>query len=286
MGLLDELEQEAQRRKATLEVAAREKGEGETVYRTRLDPAMQTLYDFIARLVENLKFLKPKRAQRYAVTGYGEVVGYIDHDYELKLDAQQLSKQITLNFQCVIATDECPSLDVQGAAKVKALAATFQKFRIAGLGASRKDDSGEMVQAAFRPRGKIPLSAVISADAESGVARMAFTNFDGFGTVTKLVPADQFNDELFESLGRHLAREPSALLREEIPDELRKQLQQKIQQEQIRRKWEDKMAEQQHAELDSLKRDQSVRGRVERAVQDVRERAPSLLDKVKGIFRK
>lgn len=286
MGLLDDLEQEAQRRKATLEVAAREKGECETIYRTRLEPAMQALHDFIARLVENLEFLKPKRPQRYAIPGYGEVVGYIDHDYELKLDAQQLAKQITLNVQCVVATEECPSVDVQGAAKVKALAATFQKFRLAALGASRKDDAGEIVQATFRPRGKIPMSAVITADAESGVARMAFTNFDGFGTVTKLVPADQFNDDLFENLARYLAREPSGLLREELPDEMRRQLQQKIQQEQIRRKWEDKMAEQQRTELKALERDQGVRGRVERAVQDAREKAPSLLDKVKGIFRK
>lgn len=286
MGLLDDLEQEAQRRKATLEAAAREKGECETVYRTRLDPAMQALHDFIARLIENLKFLKPKRLQRYNIAGYGEVVGYIDHDYDLKLDAQQLSKQITLNVVCVIATDECPNVDVQGAAKVKALTAAFQKYRIAALGASRKDDSGEVVHASFRPRGKIPLSAVISADAESGVARMSFTNFDGFGTVTKIVPAAQFNDELFENLARYIAREPSGLLREEIPDEMRRQLQQKIQQEQSRRKWEDKMAEQQRAELSALEREQSVRGRVERAVQDARERAPSLLDKVKGIFRK
>ena len=286
MGLLDDLEQEAQRRKATLEEAARARAECETVYRTRLEPAMQALHDYIARLLENLKFLKPKRAQRYAIPGYGEVVGYIDHDYDLKIEAQQLSKQITLSFNCVVATEECPALEVQGAAKVKAMTAAFQKFRLAGLGEFRKDDAGEVVQATFRPRGKIPLTALISADAESGVARMSFTNFDEFGTVTKMVPADQFGDALFENLARYVAREPSALMREELPDELRKQLQQKVQQEQIRRKWENKMLEQQQEELDALKREQSVRGRVERAVQDVRDKAPSLLDRVRGIFRK
>ena len=286
MGLLDDLEQEAQRRKATLEAAAREKSEGETVYKTRLEPAMQALHDYIARLVENLKFLKPKRPQRYTIPGYGEIVGYIDHEYDLKLEAQQLARQITLAFHCVIATEECPAVEVQGAAKIKALTAAFQKFRIAGLGEFRKDDSGEIVQATFRPRGKIPLTAVIVADADSGAARMSFTNFDEYGTVTKVVPADQFGDALFENLARHIAREPSALMREELPDELRKQLQQKIQQEQIRRKWEDKMLEQQREELEKLKRDQSVRGRVERAVQDVREKAPSLLDRVRGIFKK
>src|SRR5687768_16162193 len=159
MGLLDDLEQEAQRRKASLEVVARERADCERLYRSQLEPAMQALHDFIARLLENLKFLKPKTVQRYSIPGYGEVVGYIEHDYDLKLEASALARQISLGFTCVVATDECAAIEVQGASKVKAMTATFQKFRLAGLGAYRKDDSGEIVQATFRPRGKIPLSA-------------------------------------------------------------------------------------------------------------------------------
>ena len=286
MGLLDDLEQEAQRRKASLEDAARQKAENESLYKTRLEPAMQALHDFVARLVQNLTFLKPRRPQRYALPGYGDIVGYIDHVYDLKHDAQQFSRTITLAVECVVATEECPAVEVQGAAKVKAMALAFQKHRIAGLGESRKDESGEMVQATFRARGKIPISAVFSADAENANVRMAFTNFDQFGTVTKVVTPDQLGDALFDNLARFIAREPSGLMREELPDEVRKQLQHKIQQEQMRRKWEDRMAEQQRAELDQLKRQQSVRGRIERAVADVSGKAPSLLDKVKGIFKK
>src|SRR5688500_12690859 len=96
MGLLDELEQEAQRRKATLDQAERQKQERESVYKTQLDPAMQALYEFLAKLVDNLKFLKPKRPQLFKLAGYGDVVGYLEHDYELKTSAQPWSKEITL----------------------------------------------------------------------------------------------------------------------------------------------------------------------------------------------
>jgi hypothetical protein len=286
MGLLDDLEQEAQRRKASLEDAARQKAENESLYKTRLDPAMQALHDFLARLVQNLTFLKPRRPQRYALTGYGDIVGYIDHAYDLKHDAQQFARTITLSVECVVATEECPAVEVQGAAKVKAMALAFQKHRIAGLGEARKDESGELVQATFRARGKIPVSAVFSADAENANVRMAFTNFDQFGTVTKVVTPDQLGDALFDDLARFIAREPSGLMREELPEDVRKQLQQKIQQEQMRRKWEDRMAEQQRAEMEQLKRQQGVRGRIERVVADVSGKGPSLLDKVKGIFKK
>ncbi len=287
MGLLDDLEQEAQRRKATLEAAARQKAEGESIYKTRLEPAMQALYDFVARLVKNLEFLKPKVPQKFAIAGYGEVVGFIEHDYDLKLDAQQLSKQITLAVTCTVATDQCPAVELQGGPKIKAMMVSFQKYRLAGLAeTTKKDENGEASAAVFRARGKIPMTAVITADAESPGVRMTFTNFDAFGTVTKVVPPEQFGDALFDNLARYIAREPSALMREELPDELRKQLQHKVQQEQIRRKWEAKMLEQQRAELETLKREQSVRGRVERAVQDVKDKAPSLIDRVKGIFKK
>lgn len=286
MGLLEELEQEAERRKAGLDEAGRQKQERESLYKTRLDPAMQALYEFLARLVNNLKFLKPRTAAHYQVPGYGAIPAYVDHEYDLRVSAQQLAKEITLNFNCVVATDECAPLEVQGAAKIKALNAMFQKYRLAGLAETRKDDTGEITHATFRARGKIPLSVTINADAESGVVRMCFTNFETLGGVTKSVGPSQLNDQLFDDLARFIAREPSGLFREDLPDEFRKQLQQRIQKEQMRRKWETKIGDQQREELEHLQREQSLKGKMERTVQGVRKKAPGLLDRVREMFRR
>lgn len=285
MGLLDELEQEAQRRKATLDQAERQKQERESVFKTQLDPAMQALYEFLAKLVDNLKFLKPKRPQVFKLAGYGDIVGYLEHDYELKINSQPLSKEITLAVTCTVATEECAPLDVQGVAKVKATNATFQKHRLAGMAEAKKDDAGEVSQATFRPRGKIPLSAQIVADAESGMVRMTFNNFDGFGTLTRSVLANQFTEQLFDDLARYVAREPSNLFREDLPDDFRKQLQQKVQQEQLKRKWENKIAEQQREELERLKREG---GKAKPANGDpaAAGKAGGFLGKMRDIFRK
>lgn len=286
MGLLDELEQEAQRRKASLDEVERRKQDRETVYKTQLDPAMQALYEFLARLTDNLKFLKPKRPQAYSIPTYGDVVAYVDHEYDLKIAAQPLSKEITLGIVCTVAHEECPQVVVQGVAKVKAMNALFQKHRLAGLVEAKKDDAGEAAEATFRARGRVPMSATIVADAESGAVRMTFNNFEGFGTLSKTVVPAQFNDQLFDDLARFVAREPSNLFREDLPDDFRKQLQQKVQQEQMRRKWETKIAETQREELERLKRDQGVKAKVERTVDAARDKAPGLLDKMKGIFKK
>ena len=286
MGLLDELEQEAQRRKATLDQAERQKQERESVYKTQLDPAMQALYEFLAKLVDNLKFLKPKRPQAFKLAGYGDVIGYLEHDYELKINSQPMSKEITLTVTCTVATEECAPLEVQGAAKVKATNAAFQKHRLAGMAESKKDDAGEVTHATFRPRGKIPLSANIAADAESGMVRMTFNNFDGFGTLTRSVAPPQFTDQLFDDLARYVAREPSNLFREDLPDDFRKQLQQMVQQEQLKRKWENKIAEQQREELERLKREGGKAKPNGAADPNAAGKSGGFLGKMRDIFKK
>lgn len=287
MGLLDDLEQEAQRRKATLDEAERAKAEREGVYKTQLEPGLQKLYEYLTKLTTNLGFLKPKIAVRHEIASYGTLVAYYEHEYELRLNQiSPSSKELVLNFNALVASDECPSVEVQGGLKVKALNAIFQKYRLGNLGDVKKDDMGEPVSGTFRARGKVPLAVVVAADAESGMVRMSFTNFDSLGVLAKASTPAQFNEALFDEIGRFLARESSTLFREALSDDYRKQLQQKVQQENLKRKWESKIAQQQKDELEKMKREQSLKGRLDRAVEGVKGKAPSILDKVKGIFKK
>jgi hypothetical protein len=71
-----------------------------------------------------------------------------------------------------------------------------------------------------------------------------------------------------------------------LPEDFRKQLAQKVQQEQLKRKWESKIAEQQAADLDRARKEQGLKGRLDKAVKDVAGAAPSILDRVKGLFNK
>jgi hypothetical protein len=279
MGLLDDLEQEAQRKKAGLDDVEREKAERERVYKTVLEPAMKALHEYLVKLTDNLKFLKPKSVARYEVNGYGAIVANAEHDYELAVNSNLHSKEIVLNCNLLIDTEQCPSVEVQGASKVKALNAVFQKLRLAGLHDFKKDDSGEMVFATFRPRGKIPLNATMFADETSATVKLTFTNFDALNTLSRVIPAAQFNEQMFDEIGRYIAREPSNLFKEDLPDEYKKQLQQKIQQEQMRRKWEQKLAQQQQEELEKLKREKGTSTAAP-------ENENSLVSKLKGFFRK
>lgn len=287
MGLLDELEQESQRRKASLSDAERIQLEKEQAYKTQLEPGLLQLYEYLSKLLNNLSFLKPLTKIQHTIPGYGAVVASIDHDYELKTsNPTQTSKEITLAVGATVISDECAAIQVVGAAKIRTLNSFFQKNRLAGLQEFKKDESGEITQATFKARGRIPLSITISADAESAVVRMVFNNFDAIGSITKTVGPAQFNEQLFDDIGRYIARETSGLFRETLPEDFRKQLQQKLQQENLKRKWESKIAEQRLEETNKVKPEKSFKQHIDRAVHEVKNSGPSLLHRMKGIFKK
>jgi hypothetical protein len=266
VGLLDELEQEAQRRKATQDDAGKRKAEREEIFRTQIEPGMSALYEYLQKLTASLKILKPKKLQRYSLPGYGDVIGYIEHDYEFQISSQNTTKEIKLSFPCAVASDECPTIEVQGASKVKTVAGAFQRFHLGGMLDPKKDASGEVVSARFNAKGRITLTATFIGEAESAVMRINFVNIEGLGSVTKTIPGAQLTDQLFDDIGRFLTREPNNLLREALPDSYRTQLRTKVQQDQIKRRWETKISDQQQQELAQIKRERSMSGRLARLV--------------------
>ena len=224
MGLLDELEQEAQKLRASADEAERRKAEREEVFRTQLEPGMTALHNYLLKLIASLKVLQPKKPLKYALNGYGEIVAYPEHEYEIKVNQQPGSREITFTYPALISNEECPTVEVQGASKVRTVAAAFQRFHLGGLLEPKKDASGEVVSAKFKAKGRIVQTAVFSADADSAVIKVTLTNFDALNTASKNFPASQFNDALFDDIGRYLTHEPNGLFREDLPDSYRNQL--------------------------------------------------------------
>jgi hypothetical protein len=262
VGLLEELEQEAQKRRDSGEDSSQRKAEREAAYRTRLEPALDALHAFLSELIEKVRAVRPRTPLRYQVPGYGEIVGYIEHEYRLDDRRQPSSREIVLDFDCAIATDECPSVVVEGASRIKALAGSFQRHRVGGMQAVRKDASGDIVAATFRAKGRIPLSAHFQADADGGQLRIRFENLEGLGTVTKSVPAGEVGENLYDRIGRFILRDSNTLLREDLPEAYRNQLRSKVQQQAIRRRWEASIADRREIELAELRRDYTVAGKL------------------------
>lgn len=168
--------------------------------------------------MEKIKVLQPKIAIRHEIAGYGDVVAYVEHEYELRDARQPSSLELTLSFAATVASSECPAVTVEGAARVRACRQRlFQRHRLGGPLAERKDNSGEMAGAVFKAKGKIPLAANSWPTRPASNLRITFTKLDDFGSVTKNVPPERVDDALFDEIGRYLMRDPNSLLREALP---------------------------------------------------------------------
>ena len=286
VGLLDELQQQAQQRKASEQDAEQRKAEREDIYRTRLEPGMQALHEYLQKLVDNLKVLQPKKRLCYMLAGYGEIVGYVEHDYDLKFEQQPSSRKISLRFPCIVAQSECPAIQVHGSGKVRAVSSAFQRQHLGGLQDQRKNANGEITSATFQARGKIILSATFSADVDSALVKMNFVNIDSLVSVSKNVRPEQVDEKLFDEIGRYLTQEPSNLFRETLPDAYRMQLRTRVEQDQVKRRWETRISDRQETELEQLRREHSLGGRLSGLLPGAAVNPKALLGKLKGLVKK
>lgn len=145
---------------------------------------------------------------------------------------------------------------IEGASRIEAMVELFRRFGFEAMERAEKNEKGDLVKAQFRAWGKVPMTAVFTAEMNSDLLKMEFTNFDAFGTRKQSVRIADINDDLLDSIGKYIALQQNYIMRESISDENREAWRSKLQQEQTRREWEQKIAEAQKAEEERLKKAQ------------------------------
>ncbi len=167
----------------------------------------------------------------------------------------------------------------------------FQKHHLTGLASVRKDANSVPVEAVFRAKGKLPVSALFHASHESPVLRMSFHNVDTLGDVARSVPVDQLGETLFDNIGRFLLREENSLMREELPEAYREQLRKKVQQDQMKRRWEEMILTQQEKEAEQAAQtpeDSTLKNKLLRQGQEIGKKLSEQgwINDLVGRFRK
>jgi len=206
MGLLEQLEQEAEQQRREAARAISEECRRARRWSEELLPAMRSLDVYLQNLVDRLTQDKPVGRVVAPLPGYGDVVAYLDHRYTLRSAPTGESYEIALHFSAEVASSECPVIEATGASGVSDLAATLWSQRLFGLLHSSKDADGEVVAASFQARGRIQMKLRVFADRASGVARMHSSNLDGFSQSTRSFSPEQLTPSMFDRIGRYIAR--------------------------------------------------------------------------------
>jgi hypothetical protein len=244
MGLLDQLEEEAERRRNQDAQADAERDARDAIWREKLRPAMGALSAYLKKLTENLTYLKRTQRLVFTLPGYGDVVAMLEPAYAMRDEPGKNQHEITIECFAVVNPEESASVDAEGMGRVAGLTKLFQTHRIGGPSEPRKNANGDVIAARFQARGKVPLKISISADKDTGIARMQFVNYEGMGTTTRSFAPEAMTEELFDALGRFIAHEDSEFAREKVDDGVRKHLQTQIQRAQLKRQWENKLSRQ------------------------------------------
>ena len=253
MGILDDLEQQAQKERDSKEEVLKQKRE---FFKTTTLPVMENLYDYLTRLTKSLNFLKAPRNGRYTITGYGDVITRCDNDMNVQAQMPMYGRTFTLTCTGLVDAGQSPTIMVEGASRIEAMIELFRRYGFEAMERAEKNEKGDLTKANFRAWGKVPMTATFVAEMQSDLLKMEFTNFDSFGTRKQSVRISELNDEFFDSIGKYIALQQNYILREAISDENREAWRSKLQQEQTRREWEQKISDAQKAEEERLKKAQ------------------------------
>jgi hypothetical protein len=244
MGLLDELEREAERQRQEEARQAALREQRERAWADKLEPAMRALEAYLRQLTEKLAFIKKRIRVVFPLHGYGEVVAYVEPNFVIRSEPGKLSHEITVEMIGQVASEECPAIVADSMTRVRTLQSILQQVNLGGLSDTRKNPNGDVIAGRFQAKGKIPMALNVRADLESGVARFGFVNLEGFGQSSRQFTPEQLSAEMFDALGRFLTREDLRFAQESVSEDVRRQLQSKIARDQLRREWEGKLARQ------------------------------------------
>jgi len=291
MGLLDDLEQEAQKKREEKEEVLARKRE---FFKSTTIPAMDSVYDYLARLSKSLNFLKSERRTKFKVLGYGDVVVRIENDMSLQAQMPGYAREIKLSVTGIVDTAACPLLKVEGASKVEALTDAFRRCGFDGMQRAERDERGNVLSAQFQPYGKVMMVASFYADMNSETLRMDFANFDSLGVRKETVLITAVNDDLLDQIGKYIALQQNYVVRETITDEMRESWRRGLHNETQKREVETKIATQQAKEMERLegqKKPGSITERIKAVIIDSSEPEqkkdePGLFGKLFGFGKK
>ncbi len=201
MGILDDLEQEAQKERDSKEEVMKRRRE---FFKNTTLPTMENLYDYLTRLTKSLNFLKAPRNGRFNITGYGEVVTRCDNDMNVQAQMPMYGRTYTLTCTAIVDASQSPTIMIEGASRIDAMIELFRRYGFEALQRADKNEKGEYTKGYFQAWGKVPMTATFVADLNSDLLKMEFTNFDTFGTRKQAVKIADLNDELFDTIGNYI----------------------------------------------------------------------------------
>lgn len=242
MSLLDDLEKKARDLQSTEASNQEKRSQQEAYYQAEVVPKLREVYDYLDKVVKNLSYLKPEKKLVFEIPLIGQLSFRPQFDYEMKVDHQRWSTQITMTSTCLLNQADSEPVEVEGEKNIKKTAKKLQEYMLASQNATKKDEHGNLISATFQVHGRVRQQVVISGSVDSERIEVSIKNYEGFTQSRRVMIPNTIDEEVMDQFARYLALEPSSFLREELPEDVRAKIRAKIAQEERQRTQEVKVS--------------------------------------------
>jgi hypothetical protein len=233
MGLLDDLKQQSESKKAQENQESVRKEKAEQFYREKVQPKLTEIYSHYAELTKHLNYVKPDTVAKYVVNAAGLEAEFKQGDYKVQVDSTTDTNYISIRCICSRPTMiefiiEDPSVINKHKNFLNERGLNYQVY---------PRNNGE-------PGARITIEPEIAAELyfkgnrEQGTVELQVINFESLGRRSRVLQIKDINEQFLDGLDRFLIRENDNFFKLDIDDKAKEEIRARVQEEQRRRQEE------------------------------------------------
>lgn len=225
MGLLDDLRNQAEGKRSAEEEEAARRAEREQYYQEKMLPRMIKAYQFFNEFVEHLNYIQLKTIINYPLLPDGAPQSLRQEGYKVVIDSSKALKRIDFSMEGVL--DAPVPFEIFGKDAVLKHADRIERYSFRHDRKDKKDPTSmELVAAKFTLLGPLPLKITVEANVDTSQIIVTVRNFKEPGFTKYNLTVEQFSDEFLDQLGKFVLRQEDRLFgkSEELSEEARKKL--------------------------------------------------------------
>jgi hypothetical protein len=266
MGILDDLKQQAEKQQDApgIKHEAQSSAGTEDFFREHVKPRMCSAFKFLSELVNQLNALNLDTRADYPFRPGGKPVTLQHQDYKVYSDSITEPRQITFAFHCDLVNPT--AFDVKERAAVMAQSELLDRYTFKFEKLEQKDPRQMVIGARFKLIGPLAIKFMLQFDESRHVIKLLVSNFAGPGTSQYHLKPEKLDEAFLDHIGKYILRKESTLFKEEISDDLKAKLRQKLQEEQQQRETELQEAEEARKAEEALRKQNSPTEQLKKAV--------------------
>ena len=229
MGILDDLKNQSDNKKAAEEQERLHQAELLKYYEKNIHPKMLQMYSFLNEFIEHLNYIKNPTKVSFPIRPDGSMQEFEQGDYKVTIDSTKIVKDMNLHFNCKL--EEPLIFELENSERILRYTDVLHSYRIDFDRTDNKDSNYELISATFKVNGPIPVNIILQGDIATSSINILLNNFDKPGVSKHVFKERHITEEFIDDFGKFIIRQNPDFLKLDIADENKEKIRQNIQAE-------------------------------------------------------